>query len=139
MNNYDDYSYDTGLLDESGDPIIKLQPTVYLLDSFAMLMPEKFATEDEMSGQMSTTATAKANAKIFRTIIPLLKAANIILFVINHINQKIDINPMAKTKAQINYLKQDEIKELDHNYHQCMGKVIIAKINELATKEDDNS
>ena len=32
----------------------------------------------------------------------------------------------------------DEIKELDHNYHQCMRKVIIAKINELATKEDAN-
>ena len=32
----------------------------------------------------------------------------------------------------------DEIKELDHNYHQCMRKVIIAKINELATKEDTN-
>ena len=30
----------------------------------------------------------------------------------------------------------DEMKCLDIKYHQCLKKVIIAKINELATKED---
>jgi len=30
----------------------------------------------------------------------------------------------------------DELKYLDSQYHQCMKKVIIAKINELATKEE---
>jgi hypothetical protein len=33
---------------------------------------------------------------------------NIILLIINHINQKIDINPMQRTKSQVSYLKQGE-------------------------------
>ena len=78
-----------------------------MLDSLAVLVPENEAEEDELSGSMSQTAVAKTNSMIFQRILPLLKKANIILFVINHVNQKIDINPMAKTKAQINYLKQD--------------------------------
>lgn len=105
LNNYDDYSYDTGLLDESGDPIIKLQPTVYLLDSFAMLMPEKFATEDEMSGQMAGPATARMNTAMLRRIVPLLKASNIILFIINHILPDVSLLPK---KGQLRCLKQGE-------------------------------
>jgi len=102
------YSYDTGLYDYVGNKIFKLEPTVYIMDSLALLTPEKYAEEDELSGQMSTTATAKANAMIFRRMIPLLKSSNIILFVINHINQKVELNMFSKTKAQVNYLKAGE-------------------------------
>ena len=38
----------------------------------------------------------------------MLKTANIILLIINHINQKVSINPMQRTKAQVGYLKVDE-------------------------------
>lgn len=92
-DNRSSYEYDTGVYDTEGNRLYKLEPTVYILDSLAMLMPEKFAAEDELSGQMSATATAKANALVFKRIIPMLKTANIILFIINHINQKVDINP----------------------------------------------
>jgi hypothetical protein len=71
-------------------------------------MPEKYTEEDDMSGQMSATATAKANASLFKRITPLLKMANIIIFVINHINQKVEINQFKMTKSQISYLKQNE-------------------------------
>jgi len=104
----DQITVTTDKLDEDGNPIEILEPTVYVLDSLAVLVPENVAEEDELSGSMSQTAVAKTNSMIFQRILPLLKKANIILFVINHVNQKIDINPMAKTKAQINYLKQDE-------------------------------
>jgi hypothetical protein len=83
-------------------------PTVYILDTLAMLTPEKLTEEEELSGQMSATSMAKTNSAIFKRIVPKLKAANIILFVINHINPKVDINPFAKTKAQIGWLKPDE-------------------------------
>lgn len=108
MENYKDYEYDTGCYDYKGDRIFKLQPTVVILDSLAMLMPEKYADEEEISGQMSATAAAKANAALIKRIIPMLKSANIIFFVINHIRKKVDINPFAKTKAQVAYLKPDE-------------------------------
>lgn len=37
-----------------------------------------------------------------------MEEGNIILISVNHINQKIEINPFSKSKADINYLKQDE-------------------------------
>ena len=106
--NADSYRYDTGLFDSRGNRIYKLQPTIYILDSLAMLMPEKVTQEEELSGQMSATAAAKMIAGTFRRITPLLKAANIILFVINHITNKVEINPFSHTKSQILYLKPDE-------------------------------
>lgn len=108
MENRTEYEYDTGLYTSNGEKIFKLQPSIYILDSLAMLTPDKYTDEDELSGQMSTTAAAKANAQLFRRIIPLLKSANIMFFVVNHITQDVDINPMAKKKAQLSYLKQGE-------------------------------
>lgn len=108
LANREEFEYDTGIFNELGERVYKLQPTVFILDSLALLMPESIGEEDEVSGQMSTTATAKMNAKIFRTIIPMLKAANIILLVINHLTQAISINPMQRKKAQVSYLKIDE-------------------------------
>lgn len=108
MENKQEYEYDTGLYTSKGEKVVKLQPSIYILDSLAMLTPDKYTEEDELSGQMSTTAAAKVNAQLFRRIVPLLKSANIMLFVVNHITQDIDINPMAKKKAQLSYLKQGE-------------------------------
>ena len=98
----------TDKVDDRGNLIEILEPTVYILDSLAVLSTDAISEEEELSGQMSQTAVARANAAIFRRILPKLKQANIILFVINHVNQKVNINPMMPTKAQINYLKQDE-------------------------------
>lgn len=109
VNNRADYEYDTGLVDDRGNRIFKLEPTVYILDSIALLMPEKYTEEDELSGQMAATAAAKANTAIFKRIIPMLKAANIILFVINHITSRVNLNPMLMSKAQVSYLKTDEM------------------------------
>lgn len=103
-----DYEYDTELYDQNGNRIYKLVPTIYILDSLAMLTPDNLTEEEKLSGQMSTTATAKTNTQIFKRIVPKLKAANIILFVINHITDKIEINPFVHSKAQIGYLKQGE-------------------------------
>lgn len=108
LSHYDDYVYDTGFYDEGGNKILKLQPTVYLVDSIAMLMPEKYAEEDELSGSMSATAAAKTNSAVFKRIMQMLKDANIILIGINHITQSIDINPMQRKRAKLAYLKQDE-------------------------------
>ena len=99
LSHKDEYEYNTGLLDSRGNEIYKLIPTVYILDSLAMLTPEKLIEEEELSGQMSVTATAKTNTAVFKRIVPKLKAANIILFTINHINDKIEINAFTHTKS----------------------------------------
>lgn len=128
--NRSDYEYDTGFDATNGTRIFKLEPTVYLLDSIALLMPEKYTEEEELSGQMSSTAAAKANTSIFKRIIPMLKSANIILMVINHITEDVSINPMMKKKAQVSYLKQGEA---------LPGGRAIVYLSNLMLRFDDHS
>ena len=108
MANREDYLYGTGLCTSMGEPIYKLTPTIYILDSLSMLMPEQFTEEEQLSGQMSQSAAAKTNALIFRRITPMLKSANIILLIINHITENIEINPMQRKRSQLAFLKQGE-------------------------------
>lgn len=105
LNNYKDYTYDTGKLDESGEPLIKLEPTVYLLDSMAMLCPKDLADENGLPSPMQIPGIAKKNTGMLRQITPMLKAANIILLIINHILPEISIMPK---KGQLRYLKPGE-------------------------------
>lgn len=129
LSNYNDYKYDTGYYDMEGNKIYKLEPTVYILDSVAMLMPEKYSDEEELSGQMSTTAAARTNAMSFRRIIPMLKSANIILIMINHINQAIQLT-VFPNKSQLSYLKPDET---------LPGGRTISYLTNLLIRFDDNS
>lgn len=108
LANKEEFEYDTGKVDTLGNPIIKFKPTVYILDSLAMLMDEVYTSENEMTNGMASTGQAKSNTRILKTIVPKLKMANIVLFLINHINQKPDNNPYAKTKPQVAYLKMGE-------------------------------
>lgn len=108
LANKEQFEYDTGKVDTMGNPIIKMKPTVYILDSLAMLMDEVYTSENDMTNGMAATGQAKSNTRILKTIVPKLKMANIILFLINHINQKPEVNPYARTKSQVAYLKQGE-------------------------------
>lgn len=125
-----DYEYDTGLYSSNGDRIYKLEPTVYILDSLALLMPEKYANEDELSGQMAGTSAAKTNSAIFRRIIPMLKTANIMLFVVNHITDDVDINAFSHKQAQVSYLKQGE---------RLSGGKMAVYVSNLLIRLDDHS
>lgn len=106
--NRESLEYDTGLEDIHGNRIYKLVPTVYILDSLAMLSPDNILEDDELGTSMSQTASAKSNSVLFKGITPMLKSANIILLVINHIQEEVNINPMQRKKAQLAFLKQGE-------------------------------
>ena len=108
MEKYDEFVYDTGHFDIYGNPIKKLVPTVVILDSLAIISSEKVFEEKDLSGQMAQTAAAKAIAAALKGLTPACKEANIILFMINHINQKVEINPMMHSKSQTIYLKNNE-------------------------------
>lgn len=103
--NVSSYEYDTGLYDSAGERIFKLQPTVVILDSLAMLMPEDLTEEGEISSNMAVTSIAKKNTNLIKQIIPMLKTANIIFFVINHLLPDPSIMPK---KAQVAWLRQGE-------------------------------
>lgn len=108
MENKEDIQIDTGKKDGNGKPVYVLPPTIMIVDSVAMLAPEDIEDDEELRGGMGATAIAKANTNVFKRILSPMQNANIILMLVNHVTQKIDINPMARTKAQVNYLKQDE-------------------------------
>ena len=107
VNNKKEYEYDTELFDTYGNRIFKLVPTVYMIDSLPMLLPEDVAEKDELSGSMTASSIAKANTQLFKKISQLCKEANIILFTVNHILDEIQMGFIPKA-AQISGLKQGE-------------------------------
>lgn len=107
MENKSDFEYDTGLYDTNGNRIYKLIPTFYFIDSFAMLLPNDIAEDDEMDNGMGATSTAKKNTQLIKKISQLLKGANIILFTINHILDDIQMGFLPKP-VQVAGLKQGE-------------------------------
>lgn len=107
LSNRKMYEYDTGLFDVHGERVFKLYPTVYVIDSIPMLMPDNLTSKDEMGGSMDASAIAKSNTALFKRIGQLCKASNIILFSINHITDDIQTG-FAPKPAQISGLKQGE-------------------------------
>ena len=107
IENKKDYEYDTGLFDINGNRIFKLVPTIYLVDSLPMLLPENIADDDDLGGSMSASSIAKSNTMVFKKISQLCKEANIIFFTINHILEEIQMGFIPKA-AQISGLKQGE-------------------------------
>ena len=107
VENRKDFEYDTGLFDTNGNRIFKLVPSVYVIDSLPMLMPESLTDDDELGGSMSASSIAKSNTMLIKKITQLLKDANIIMFRVNHILDEIQMGFIPKA-AQISGLKQGE-------------------------------
>ena len=107
IDNKKEYEYDTGLYDTYGNRIFKLIPTIYIIDSLPMLLPEDLAEDDDLGGSMSASSIAKTNTMLFKKISQWCKEANIILFTVNHILDEIQMGFIPKA-AQISGLKQGE-------------------------------
>ena len=103
----EDYIYDTGLLDTYGNKIVKMTPTLYLLDSFALLMPDDIMDKEEIDSGMGATKIAKSNTSLIKKISQMLREANIILIAVNHILEDVQTGFLPKA-AQISGLKQGE-------------------------------
>ena len=88
ISNKKEYTYDTGKYDPYGNIIFKLVPTVYVIDSLAMLMPEDVLDKEDLGTNATGMSTAKVNTMLFKKITQLCTSANIILININHILPK---------------------------------------------------
>lgn len=108
VNNKEDFLYDTGLYDLYGNRIYKLYPTFYFIDSFAMLMPDDILSKEELDGGMGATQSAKKNTQLIKKISQLLKEANIVMFVINHILDDPNAGGMFHKQTQIDGLREGE-------------------------------
>lgn len=51
MEKYDSIKIDTGKVDDEGNPLYVLPPTVMLVDSWASVIPKNISEEEELSGQ----------------------------------------------------------------------------------------
>lgn len=102
-----DFLYDTGRKDMYGEPILKFEPTVYIIDSIAALMPENMAEEEELAGKSYGAQSAAVIAQLFTAMLQPIKEANIIVIGINHFAQDINMSIFPK-KPDVPWLKQGE-------------------------------
>lgn len=104
----DEFLYDTGFYDTDGNRIFKLQPTVYMIDSLPLLMPEDITDDEEMNSNMGGAQVAKKNTELVKKMCQFGKEANIIIFTINHILDDIQTNRFQQKPAVVAGLKQGE-------------------------------
>ena len=127
VENRKEYEYDTGLYDTNGNRIIKIVPTIYVIDSLPMLMPENLSADEALAGAMDASAIAKTNTMLFKKLAQICKESNIILFAVNHILDDIQMGFIPKA-AQISGLKQGE--------RMSAGKTAIYLANNMFRVDD---
>ena len=84
-----------------------MTPTVIVIDSLALMLPDDTLSTEEIQGSMTATATAKVNSQFFKKAVQIMQQANIILIFVNHITSNVSIGVIPPS-AVVNYLKQDE-------------------------------
>ena len=107
LSNKDKYTYDTRLYDIFGNRIYKLVPTIYIIDSLALLMPEDISDKEDLGTNATGMSIAKQNTMLFKKINQLCKAANIMLLSMNHILPRPQLG-FIPTQSQVDGLKPDE-------------------------------
>ena len=106
IDNRKDYEYDTGKLDDFGEPIIMLEPTVILIDSLPILITKDKA--DVMEGITSGGRNAIKISEFYSKITPFANAANIIFFFVNHLKDIPQLNAFSAKKPSIPYMKANK-------------------------------
>lgn len=108
------YSYDTGKLNEFGEPIVIYAPTVFIIDSIPNLMTDvnlndkkDRAKVEEVSSQTDRMRVTGEISRFYSEIIPFQKEANIILISINQIKTKSQIGIVPEPSEML-YLGQNE-------------------------------
>lgn len=91
LEKYEELKVDTGRLNDEGKPIYVLPPTVFLVDSWASVVPKTVSEEEDISGQMTATSIARQNNSLIKRITMPMGKSNIILIVVNHITKKVEI------------------------------------------------
>lgn len=108
LANKEFYELKTDKIDEFGDKVAHLVPTCVIIDSIPMMNTKEMQGSTDIAGSTYRQRVAKALSDFYSRLRPVILKANIIVFAINHIKAKIDINPMMHSQAQVMYMKQNE-------------------------------
>ncbi len=142
--NPEKYQYDTGKLDEFGKPIITYEPSAIIIDSVPSLTTyinentkDGLKSLEEVSSQTDKMRLTAEIGRFLQESMQMLKAANITLFLINHIKEK---PPMGTPQqSELRCLKQNETlpagKALQYYTNTMIRLTSVG--SEKYTKEDD--
>ena len=108
LANKDVFATDSKRKNEFGVARSTYAPTVIIVDSLPMLMTRDLEGIEGMASQMYNARRTIQISQFYKRLRPIMRRANIICIVINHLNFKMETSPFAKTQAQIMYMKQDE-------------------------------
>lgn len=112
-----DYLYTTDFTNEFGDKITLYEPTVIIIDSLPRLTmapetkvkkakkgsgEEDYLVQDiELGKNTFAMKVARDLTQFFKQYLSIIGEYNITIITINHIQQKIEMNPFVKTQAQV--------------------------------------
>ena len=108
LANKDVFATDFTHKNEFGVKRAAYAPTVIIVDSLPMLMTRDLEGIEGMASQMYNARRTIQISQFYKRLRPIMRRANIICMVINHLNFKMETSAFAKTQAQIMYMKQDE-------------------------------
>lgn len=106
-DNKKEFMYDTGLLDEFGQPIHAYEPTVIIADSIPSMHTKEATESEELTGQTYDMRRARALSTFTSTIMNDIKETNIIFIFINHVKDKPE--SFSKTQAQTMFLGNGQV------------------------------
>ena len=147
MNMKDELSIIMPYTDEFGKEIKILQPSVIIIDSITTVLNETYSSDSakevnaagELRGNTDGARDAKSLKGFFKDTLPMCKEANILVFLVNHINNNMSMNSFIPVAKQQNFLKQDESIPGGRTmifYPQNIAK-LIAKPSDDFTMEND--
>ena len=143
--NYDKYAYDSGKLDEFGNPIKLLVPTVVIIDSIPQLTVKmnensksEWAKMSDLTSQTDTMRNTGEISRFYTDILPFIRKANIIVMSINHITDKIQMG-FVPEPSELLGLKQNEHlpcgKRVAYLAHYLLKSIAVG--SEKYNKDDD--
>jgi snf2/rad54 helicase (fragment) len=147
MKMKNEITVDLGTVDEFGNPVRIMEPTVIIIDSITSVLSETFSPDnakevseaEKLRGNTEGARDSKSLKGFFKDVLPLCKEANIIIFAINHINMNMSMNAFTPVAKKQNYLKQDEVIPggVSLIYYPFNIVKLIAKPSDDFTKEGD--
>lgn len=108
------YTYDTGVVDIFGRPIIAFKPTTVVVDSLKKFVSEaefKSVEEGDLSDLFAGGREAVFRGKFYRNALEFLYRYNITVFVIHHLNDDIQSasNPFAKKAKALTFMPNGKV------------------------------
>lgn len=143
--NADKYTYESGKLDEFGQPIRLLEPTVIIIDSIPQLTVKLNENLKADWNKMIDTTSQPDNmrntgeiSRFYTDILPFIRKANIIVMSVNHINSRPQLGFIPEPSELLG-LKQNEHLpggvRAAYLAHYLLKSVAIG--SEKYTKDDD--